>query len=954
MKVEKHRDETFNRAMKFVENFKQHHPGISSIYVFTSVDKEGNLVDEKYGMNLMTDYGFKRIYQQNDKFDASSVRLYVGSGDGEIKTSDTTLFEQAFGGLAATNSNTSKAYNYPIYYNKGEHEGEGLITLISRFLVAYYPYNVTGYPGEIYLSEYGLGTSPSALWTHSHIYDVKGDKTSILKKPEEELYITVYMCLSLYESIIQDGWKDDRYMAITTNYIMYNRMQDSNLYTYKRGNKRYDRTSGVQRTIDTQTTEGVFTNSTIMQSFTMYDGYDDSSGYIDGFIFYCSGMIIVEPQYLENTEDFSVDGLHSLSAIRHTGFSEKFGTYPSNNSDYTKYKYPSITRLKEAKAYLYDWKTQSWTNELKIHNPDKRCYDDTPSSSTCALPIYYSNRGEIMTGYLYQNIYPDDDIVSINSAAVTIYAADKYWDYSTWIWIQDYNDIPDDAKNAKYWITNDNTNSLNFIRKSDTFQLLDQFSEKEKDNGYELFGEFPLSGNCLPQCDNYEYGWCLRGNTIFLPYQRRTVTVGSWGAGNAEHMTYKKWLLTFNHMNNKIWVTDMTNAKNSGGDVTPKEANLNFLSTGIDILDECYRTETGTGIICIQSIKSNVYEAVIINLTKNGTNGSDFAQEIKKCKMSCCIWGTNKIAFIYADTGETTGETTDEDTNNTAENHNKICIYNCETQHIEKKINIPDGVTSIPLMFGHKKYLWFKANSNSTYVVDIEATDSEPKDCDNNIAITNNFNRVKMTAVDEVFIIYRASDYMSNGEQYAYWVHVDTEEHAKTLNPMSEFNVSNSYCYERMDYFLRYIHATGGNNKKEDNNNKTLMLLISRGWCNTSVGNTAGSHNRVIDFGQYLVDRTIARYTNAELHLPNYILYGEYFMYDIQQKIPIVNWLPIKIVGKTDTITTFNDIKNISKKQWLLSYTNTPTWGDGTTNNGKPPGTPQAVTDKKGEITRWS
>jgi hypothetical protein len=70
---------------------------------------------------------------------------------------------------------------------------------------------------------------------------------------------------------------------------------------------------------------------------------------------------------------------------------------------------------------------------------------------------------------------------------------------------------------------------------------------------------------------------------------------------------------------------------------------------------------------------------------------------------------------------------------------------------------------------------------------------------------------------------------------------------------------------------------------------------------------------------------------------------------------PLMNAMPIKLTGKTDTINTMKYIKNITGKSWLIGYTNTPTWGDGTAiTKGKPPGVPLAITDRNGTITGWS
>ena len=179
------RDNTYKRALEFMNNVAGKRNGMSNVYVFTSVDKDGNVVDEKYGMNLMTRQGFSEIYANGVAFGArddsnNTVRLYVGTGVGETPyaVTDTDLEIPAFGGLAATNSDTSKAYNYPMYYSKGENDGEGFITLISRFVIAYYDYNISNFPGEYSLTEYGIKHN-NTLWTHSKIYDMRGNPASI-------------------------------------------------------------------------------------------------------------------------------------------------------------------------------------------------------------------------------------------------------------------------------------------------------------------------------------------------------------------------------------------------------------------------------------------------------------------------------------------------------------------------------------------------------------------------------------------------------------------------------------------------------------------------------------------------------------------------------------------------------------------------------------------------------
>lgn len=930
MEHEIYHDETYNRAMKFVDNFKTKHNGVSNLYVFTSVDKDGNIVDEKYGMNLMTNTGFSAIYASGNSFAASdSVKLYVGSGNGNIAVTDSRLESPLFGGLAATNSDTSKSYKYPMYYSKGENDGEGLITLISRFMICYYDYNITNYSEEYRISEYGIGTSSTNIWTHSHVYDMQGNLASMLKTPNERLVITVYMCLSFYEHVIMNGWSNNRFTAITRNDIMYNRMRDSNLYTYKRGNKKKDRTGSPQRTMDTSN-NNVYINSTILPSFTMYDGSADESGYFDGFIFYCSGMMIVEPQFLDNPETIELTNYWSKDSATYSGFADKFGMYPS--SDYTKEQWPQFTHFFEANAYLYDWKSRSWSNKLDIYNPDGKWYDETPSQTTCALPIYYSNNGEILTGYLYQNIRPDDKILKIKSGGITIYATNKYWantsnDNNTdpnngWVWIRDYENIPENCKTARYWITNTNSDSLSFVRESDCFQLLEKGTGK---NGYESYPEFEQKYYIAPQCDNYEYGWYKRDNIVYVPSTRQTYTIGNSGAQSSETMTYDKWLINFNSVNNKVIVADMSNA--TSGTVTPQDTDLLFSGT-VNALTQTYRTETGTGLICVQS--TNTEETVVFNMLQ-GT----FDQSVHAWKRAACIWGTKKVAYIPAGTGD-----------------NNIYIFNYETNSVEgNPIPFPEGMTDVPFMFGHTNFLWFTDGSTFGYVVDLRTDERTCVGFEYNMPYKNELYRVKMTCVDDVFIVYNFNECGSNQIQNAHYIRLDNPT---VSSPMTDFNadVSSGYIGGRIDFILRYVQK--GTND-DGTSFGSIFLLIVRGYSNNNSSTPNGTDNRMIDFGQYLATGNVKlKVHSTNSSLANYVMYGENLIHRSRNKVPIMNYMPIKLTGKTDTIGTMNYIKNVSGKSWLISYTNTPTWGYEVNGKGVPPGVPLAKTDKDGTITGWS
>lgn len=927
-------DETLERAMKFVDNMKQTHPGISNLYVFTSVDKNGNIVDEKYGMNLMTNNGFQKMFADNNitSFDGDSLNLYVGTGGSTAvpDKTDTTIFNVAFNGTAATKTGTgtskTKEYNYPIYFSPSETPGHGIITLISKFMKVYYPANITGYAGmTIRLDEYGLGLAYNNIFTHSRIYDQNGTPTYMNKEDDHELWITVYMCLSFLEEVILDGWNYNRFIAITQNNIMYSRMGwNSKCYIYKRYNKRVSPGAIVEQHIDTSSADR-YKLSMKAPEWTMYDGTSDMQGYFDGFMLSTDGFLMVEPQFLPEPENVTYTNLWSNDPTTYTGFADKFGMVPATTDNYSKEQYPQLTSLTNAKAYLYDWKTHDWTCEIDVYNPDAKWYDETPSQKTVALPIYYYNAGTMKTGYLYQNIRPDDPILSVTSGAITLYATNKYWSPSAsndntdpdagWVWIRDYSNIPENCRSARYWISNTDSDSIKFVRASDCFKLLEKGTNVTGYVSYEE-GEFPMVNSAAEQCDNYEYGWFKRRDVVYVPAQHRTFN--NIGPSTSETMTYGKWMIIFgNSSNSSITIADMS-ATASSGILNPTTLVLNFTASNINTLTDTYRTESGTGYICIQSISTQ--EAIILDLT-----GSSVVQILKPWKMSCCIWGTNKAAYITTTSGD-----------------DFVYIRNLvnDTQD-GNPIPFPSGTTSIPMLFGHTGYVWMAGPSLGA-VADISTGVTQAASV-SAVYDSTNLYAVKMTCVDEVFIIYRYNNITISDAIYIQL----TDPTSGSV--MTDFNRSNDRRGSYISIFLRYVNKYQANGV----DHAGLALVIVRSWTNTST-QPNGADNNLYDFGQYLTRSPksidgIAQLSHAtNNNMTGYIMYGESIIYRMRTKIPIANLMPIKLLGKTRTITATNNIKHMSDKSWLISFNNDPLW------NGKPPGRPAATTNGDGEITTWT
>jgi len=902
-------DGSYDRMMEFANN---HRPqgNFGNLYLIKSINKDGNITGEYYGMNVFTDVGMREYFINKSSFPS---KLFVGQGTGSITYSSggERMNEQIPSVTdALTNSNTTITYNYPLYYKRNYYsDGTGLITAMCRRMISYLDYNITGKTSDFSITEYGIGTDINTLWTHSHVYDINGNSTYVTKKPNERLEFTVYLCFSYYDKLITDGYDgvyiDDgvmkknntvesavinpRFTMITTMNLFFNRMWDSKIYTYKRNNIIYD-IGASSRPVS------IFTNNEITQTTTATEvtitkGSSDNQGYIDGFIQWHDGYLSLEPQQLDTAEDISITNLYSNDPSTPYGFAYKFG----NKNNY------SFSQIDVKKVYLFNHKTNDWTNECDFYNDKNHWYDETNMGGTLALPLYYTNNNQqIMTVYVQENLRTDDPIVSVNPTIVTLYVTDEYWDKSTWVHITNYLNIPQELRTKRYWIT-DGTNDIKPVRESDEFHLV---IKGTTDSGYATFSSFSTTYGCRSICSNYEYGWYMHENTVYVPSEsnpnnRYSFTIGVSGDGDeTTSLTYGKWLITFNNdssMDNKFYLTDMSDLSTQPVPVVKEFTNL---STNCRFISQAYRTQTDTGLICIQSLTGD--DCIVLDLRDNG-----YVEKSLNAKMSTAIWGSNRIAYIpSSDTSVV-----------------RIREYTSSSADVDMGITftLPTTLTmSSTIMFGHTNYVWISDGTNA-YMLNI--SNGSIVTCTDKISFaTTNRHQLKITAVDDVILIYnhRTGSSVNN----ARYVVINDPSNILNLSPLNIENNS-SYYGSQIEFTLKYIQQT------------TLVLAMSRWYSSSS--SYSGSHNYVLDFGQYLNDGSIYKWDKDENNYTALIVYGEYVIDLIKNKTPMLSYLPTKLEGKTYTIGTENKLKHISDKQFSITFTNVPTFGTGPS-DGVPPG----------------
>ena len=877
-----------NRAQEFVNHHRQD-GGLSNLYVLRVINSDGQMTDEKYGMNYMTDYGFEQfmtVLNSNGQHTQNFPKnLYVGTGANY--TANMYEENQLFQGLFPNGNNLTPAtvsdstidYAYPLYYYPIPNKNDSLITVVCKYLDCYFDESIN--ETDVSITEYGLGSDQDHLWTHSFVYDNKGDRTSVIKHTNDKLEITVFLCLTYYESMIKGGYENNRFVAITTmeRFLSYH-MGENRIFTYKRNNVVANRTINDHQfsTLENRS----ITKTTNCQDFTLYRQTGNDQEYINGFAQYTTGFIVLEPQTLDTPEEFSINLRNYLSNMSSTSLNDRFGK--SDDESVAPFTQIDLTSKPNYGVYLYDRYTGEYSNKLQITMNTSHQYSETPLQTNCGIPIYYTNMDTVMTMYLYQNINTDDPITRFNNADVSsIYATDEYWSHGSWQQITDPSHIPLELQTKRYYITSSNVNSLNPVRSTQALTITPQGRSNISCINSEIYGQ-------KYSCDNYENGYYVIANKIFLHNSNKTYTIQSgsnnFGIDNRNHsFSYGKKIVSIDGTNGHVFITDVSD-QNDISTLFRANTHSEMFSTTPGYV---YSSDTGNGIICVKA--QNIDEAVIINI-RNGTSITRL-----QCKMACAINNTTYVAYI------TTDETP------------KLVIWNYDTNVKYKEYDLPEDGTDVQFMCGLGDYVWITDGQAWCYYYNL-SIGTQYTACENYLGLItssnkNQFSYIRQTCVEDVLMIYNGTDVSINNVIYV------TTDDPTRFNSLSDFsglswNSSQIVCY------LRYIHEQTINGKKV----KTLMLLISGEYYQNY--QNLGDGYIVIDFGKYL---NLKERGIDQVSLPvapnryGVYLYGPYLV-DGTKLIPLEYLMNFRLVGSTNTITTVNNITHISNKSWNVKITN--------------------------------
>lgn len=488
-------DECLQTFIKNISKEKHIHGLCHNVYEIIKENRNGDVIDKKYGINVVTNNGFDLLYNQN-----AGINKYIRFG---MSDEDPTLLDT---GLTSPNSNVgymlggmTNTPSYQTYYDDSDTDNPMMVN-ISESCKGYYDYTIAGITSTLTFKEFIISAtnnigSPNT-YVHGLIYDINGQKSSITKEDGEKIIVTMYSAVSIPCNLIDDLWNhtdsnnnpDPIYAIIEP--ASFNKLADGYNNSYFIGitsslprsttkeakdsgkNYRYRsipfasgefnqisyQSDGSKRSdihaniLNPNNPKELFPN----KYDCLYGHYisfgciipgdsDRWESYGVGFMIHQQKLSTPEEitQYIftNGTDDGRLD--QSFGHYPYTGGG--FQDYYSTNWYFGEGLIPAYNfDIQSINRYNYD--THDWDIEDTFESdPD---YDYFESFN---FPVrFYTND----TSYhVYFNNKLEHDILSLNNVSgLEVYATDTYWDSDSYERIANVNNVDSTLRNKKYYI----------------------------------------------------------------------------------------------------------------------------------------------------------------------------------------------------------------------------------------------------------------------------------------------------------------------------------------------------------------------------------------------------------------------------------------------------------------------------------------------------------------------
>lgn len=474
---------------EFYENYDKLHPGEVSarcrnIYDIKAVDIDGNVVDQKFGLNLMTDFGFQKAYKYSEwNYSHDYYKIWIGDGTEYPKYDNKALY-----GRFTSSSPQGSVGRHSDFDGMRYDKNTKTCSIKRKAQYGYYDYNLSDLNGNTitedkYIREIGIGAAWNELRMHAKIYDKDGEESSITKKPNQRLYITTYITTTMDPSYITEAYDNGEYIAVDMRHATRISADDI-----------VDSTHLVMgftpiHSQNTLSTFGGWINQKPFFGWSNYDGswntYDETNHTItyNSPTGYGGGMMEGKYQYVSEEQVITCDrsqdkdydnyrvrdgsaiafrfvnceepeDLENITTFtngRTTGnLSNSFGMPYVNVK--TRGRVP-VTDADIHKVTMYNHHTKEWDIEEEfVNNPEIQLYDYWMARYTNVW-IYVTFLNSNKLAYVFINPHTDRPILSFAQSGFTLYATDEYWDTDSWEPIGNIKSVPEELRCKRYYIS---------------------------------------------------------------------------------------------------------------------------------------------------------------------------------------------------------------------------------------------------------------------------------------------------------------------------------------------------------------------------------------------------------------------------------------------------------------------------------------------------------------------
>ena len=916
---------------RFSENINKKNPGLHSenhnLYLLQTTDRDGNVTGEAYGMNLMTNWGFNIMYYTHTlngyytNF-ISGCCIFIGNGTDEPVLTNNALYSPIIT-TGSTNVSITRSF-YPFTYNSNTD----IATVRLKNYQGYFDYNLSGITEDKEITEIGYGKSTTQLFTHTRIYDSEGNPSSITKRINERLTITMYIACCCKMSVVEKAYDKQIYLFLNpvifepgTNQVYstsgssgyycggFGRdthlvSNDSNAYadliqadTSRHSLSLHLFRSGVRQQIDDNliigkakiNPERFFLESNNQYISNMiYSTTDLDQRYSVGS---CRFYIIKPIQLSEPEELVSTD--ISTNSITSSLITDEFGL-SSSSLPCTNFNITSLS--------MYNHLTKEWDIEESYLNDPNTDYNSTFYIAG-SLRITFQDKS--ITAYVFTNIRTDLPITSFDNSNIVLYATDKYWDTSTWELISNLSSVDESLQCKRYYIiTNENLVCL-YPQRNMVYHKI----TTHKDSYTLPVPKHQIGDYDVKTLTNDKYGWIMSSKYLIYPNTDNGCVYYELTVGSNNAIPDYTWRWTTEEGDRLIFVyrqrdttTKLYDMYIRIYDTTNPDSEPTYVDVKLDLPEQlnsysmyCECTDSGM-LVCKGGNNNKNHYMIIVDIY--GIGEGPIQHRIDDVKIHWVLNRSDNVVYYKYDS------------------INTYNIYDMRNQIITDSFTIPTEYTYSGIC-GWKDfiYVYVKDSSNTYTTFYYNIADRKLQQLMISRPELNNTTYVR--SVDECMIV---------GISSPRWIWL-----FKASDPTNPTLLIDSSSY------LSYYRMSLGSQLKYINDNKQLLFVnyevrngSSTKYCEISIFDIGyrldTGNNRVLTrnslITEYISSSSSTSYSKNGMTgffnngLIRMSYYGEIKWY------PIENCVYHKIVGTTTTVQSYNNPKQLSELTFSLSVTN--------------------------------